>query len=357
MSLFPRAEALSPQDAFRCHALIILLACSAAAAVCSLILTPLVGLQGLDTVGPILIFVKSVLFVAWVRRRPEAFRLIGMIELCLEVVTGAVKLTTVLHVDQLSYGLGGYLNWLPLIYVLAALLVPGRWGLPVSLGIYGVLLVPGIAFGLSPQVPAEIKTLFGNTVVQMYILHAAFIAFFALLGQALEAYTRAEGQAELQMQLANSDALTGLPNRRQLSVWLERASAPGAGAGCVLLFDLDHFKVVNDTYGHDVGDEVLLMTATCAREAMREGDLLGRWGGEEFMAILPGCSLSRAELVASRLQAGLHAAPHPVAGVVTVSCGLAELRPGEDPRTLLRRADAALYSAKREGRDIIRISA
>ncbi|MFC4638431.1 GGDEF domain-containing protein [Deinococcus hohokamensis] len=357
MSVFPRAEALSPQDAFRCHALIILLTCSAAAALCSLILTPLVGLQGLDTVGPVLIFIKSVLFVTWVRRRPEAFRLVGLIELVLEVVTGAVKLTTVLHIDQLSYGLGGYLNWLPLIYVLAALVVPGRWGLVVSMGIYGVLLVPGIAFGLSAQVPAGVKMLFGNTVVQMYILHAAFIAFFALLGQAMEAYTRAEGQAELQARLANSDVLTGLPNRRQLTVWLERLRAPGAGAGCVLLFDLDHFKAVNDTHGHDVGDEVLRLTATCAREAMREGDLLGRWGGEEFMAILPGCPLVRAQSVAARLQASLHATPHPLAGVVTVSCGLAEVRPGEDIDALLRRADAALYRAKREGRDLIRISA
>lgn len=348
---------LNPQDAFRRNALVILLGTSGVAAAVSLIVTPLIGLSGLDRLGPVLIAVKAVIFLLWLWVRPQAFRVVGTIELTVEAATGVLKLASILLVDQLSAGLGGYVMWLPQTYILAALVLPGRWSLLVSLGVYALLLVPGVMFWSSEAIPPAVKASFGNTIVQMYLLHAALIAFFALLGRAMEAYATAERQLEHNARLAHSDALTGLANRRQLMDWLERATQDSTRTGeafSVLLFDLDHFKGVNDTFGHDTGDDVLRFTAQVARTVMRDQDRLGRWGGEEFMVILPDCDERGAERIAVRLQWAMGARPHPRAGAITVSCGVAARRPGEDASDVLRHADEALYAAKREGRNAVR---
>lgn len=157
-------------------------------------------------------------------------------------------------------------------------------------------------------------------------------------------------------QLATTDMLTGLMNRRLMSEVLEREVRQSQRHGtpmCVALIDIDHFKHINDRYGHAVGDEVLKNLATLGRKDLREVDLLARWGGEEFLLLLPRASLSEAlvALERLRLQTVRLSVPGDPTRRISVSAGLAELRSDETMDALLERADAALYEAKRTGRN------
>ena len=155
---------------------------------------------------------------------------------------------------------------------------------------------------------------------------------------------------------AATDALTGLPNRRALDETLTRMLAQAArnsGSLSAIVFDLDAFKQINDRHGHDQGDEVLVATATAVTRTLRVSDFVARAGGEEFVVLLPDTGLDGAFVVAENLRAALQAMVVPgLDGPVTGSFGVA-VHPEDaaDGETLLRRADAALYLAKRNGRN------
>jgi diguanylate cyclase (GGDEF)-like protein len=156
---------------------------------------------------------------------------------------------------------------------------------------------------------------------------------------------------------AEEDALTGLANRRRVDEELTlRLRRPPAAARvlCIAALDLDHFKQVNDGFGHATGDDVLRTVADLLRGQVREGDLVARVGGEEFVALMETSSLAAAAEVCDRLRAAVQA--HDWSGVaaglsVTVSVGLCEAGGACDARAVLARADAALYAAKRGGRN------
>jgi two-component system, cell cycle response regulator len=157
-------------------------------------------------------------------------------------------------------------------------------------------------------------------------------------------------------QLSRTDMLTGMYNRRHLEQELERLhndSVRHGAALCVLLLDLDHFKRVNDTYGHGAGDDVLREFARRVSAELRAGDLGGRWGGEEFLVIMPRTELADARALAERIRRVTAAESVVSAGAsiaMTVSGGCA-LGPGESPAGLVQAADHCLYRAKEEGRD------
>lgn len=121
----------------------------------------------------------------------------------------------------------------------------------------------------------------------------------------------------------------------------------------LIIFDLDHFKEINDTYGHNVGDEVLIETAQIAQSCLRSGDILCRWGGEEFVVILLGASTTSTYYVASRIREQLEAYTHKTAGKVTASFGFAALSYDDSITDLIKHADEALYEAKKTGRNKI----
>ena len=159
--------------------------------------------------------------------------------------------------------------------------------------------------------------------------------------------------AELERQ-AFFDRLTGAANRRYFESLLDREAERAERYGtpfALVMFDLDHFKRVNDTWGHDTGDVVLQEVARIADERLREPDVLGRWGGEEFMILLPGDSVAQAGVAAEAVRARVAEHGFPQVGQVTISLGVAGHRPGEPRKELLRRVDEALYRAKREGRN------
>lgn len=154
--------------------------------------------------------------------------------------------------------------------------------------------------------------------------------------------------------LADTDPLTGLSNQRLLHDQLQEATATrGTDRGLsAVMIDLDHFKTVNDTYGHPVGDLVLIETARRIRESSRAGDTVARIGGEEFLMLLPDTDGVTALAIAERVRSAIRSSPYPSgAGRLTASLGIATLAGELDADALLAQADAALYWAKRHGRD------
>ncbi len=173
----------------------------------------------------------------------------------------------------------------------------------------------------------------------------------------LERAHRAKEQANANLRaMADTDPLTGAANRRQFMRRLEALEAPAT----LLLFDVDRFKDINDNFGHQVGDAVLIALAGGVQQALRQGDLLARLGGDEFAVILPGVRPDCGVKIAERIRAGIAqqtvpAREHTVRA--TVSAGIAGTAPGAaevDAAALLQQADVALYAAKRQGRNCCR---
>lgn len=163
--------------------------------------------------------------------------------------------------------------------------------------------------------------------------------------------------------MAEQDALTGLANRghfmKRAQTLFQRSRVEGIPLSLFML-DVDHFKVINDTWGHSQGDQVLIEIAEACQQSLRPQDIIGRFGGEEFVVALPDTRLDDAKQVAARLQqaiAGLASRSDMSMLALSVTIGIAEMRPGDsDLDALLKRADKALYVGKREGRDRVVVS-
>lgn len=161
-------------------------------------------------------------------------------------------------------------------------------------------------------------------------------------------------------QSARTDALTGLSNRRGLDEELRAAQVRAMESGSplsVLLMDIDHFKRFNDTYGHQVGDQVLRLAAGVFKEQLRDSDFPARYGGEEMIGVLENTKLDAARAIAERIRRKISErkmtkrSTGEGLGIISVSIGVAEFRPGEPIGDLIERADRALYQAKRTGRN------
>ncbi len=156
---------------------------------------------------------------------------------------------------------------------------------------------------------------------------------------------------------ATRDPLTGIGNRRALEEAVAREVAFARRHGTpfsLVVADIDHFKVINDTHGHDAGDDALCSVVACFREEMRAADTLYRFGGEEFVVLLANTDLKGASNQAERLRNGVAARIHrcgPSRIAMTASFGVGEWQPEEPCEQLFRRADAALYEAKHQGRN------
>lgn len=163
---------------------------------------------------------------------------------------------------------------------------------------------------------------------------------------------------------AMTDALTGVANRKRLDEMLEAAAEEAAlsgGALSVAIADIDHFKRFNDTWGHQTGDQVIRFVAQSLSHAAGDEGEVGRYGGEEFVVVMPGLELAQAAAISEAARHAvekkrlLRRSTNEDLGSVTVSIGVAQLRPGESAKSLVARADALLYRSKRDGRN--RVSA
>ncbi|WP_200195458.1 PAS domain-containing protein [Halorhodospira abdelmalekii] len=183
--------------------------------------------------------------------------------------------------------------------------------------------------------------------------------FLRLLGQWVSYELTQEAHNEALVDQAERDALTGAYRRPPFEAGLDKALAHhrryGTPAGVILL-DIDHFKPLNDTYGHAAGDQVLRELVERLRQALREPDLLARWGGEEFAILAPETDAVGLRSLAERLRESVVASPLiEGVGLVSISVGATALEPGDEANTVLGRADRALYRAKHAGRNRIAI--
>jgi diguanylate cyclase (GGDEF)-like protein/PAS domain S-box-containing protein len=181
-----------------------------------------------------------------------------------------------------------------------------------------------------------------------------------LIGVAMDITERKEMEAALRRsnteleRMANHDRLTGAYNRRQFDDFLlqevQRAERHGTPLALIML-DIDHFKWVNDAYGHLAGDEILQQLVSRVGGRLRTSDLLARWGGEEFMVLLPETDEAGALTLAEDLRRTVEDAPVAGPGTITISLGVAEHRHGQHLKDLTKRVDDALYAAKAGGRN------
>ncbi|MFS2160185.1 diguanylate cyclase [Pseudomonas sp. Pseusp122] len=164
------------------------------------------------------------------------------------------------------------------------------------------------------------------------------------------------GREQKLIKIARSDPLTGLYNRRAAEHALERQINMAQVSGksfSLIIGDIDHFKSINDQYGHPAGDDVLKNVANILIHRIRKRDIAVRWGGEEFVVLAPDSSLQQASELAERIRKGVESLALEGIDSVTISLGVAELANGETSASLIQRADSALYQAKRSGRNRI----
>ena len=214
----------------------------------------------------------------------------------------------------------------------------------LSFLIYGIFMIARtVIIALQPQ-----QEVFGNNPIQSatYLLLFA-ISFFWSTGFILMVSHRLRNDL---MEMATTDVLTRIPNRRATQAFLEKERSRvqrHQDEFSVLLIDIDDFKKVNDRWGHAVGDEVLVKTASLFQSIIRKQDLVGRWGGEEFLIIVPGpCN---AEALAERIRSEVAATGFHIGTTlfhITVSIGIACANPTSLEHELLKKADDALYRAK-----------
>lgn len=227
-------------------------------------------------------------------------------------------------------------------------LTRSRWILFALAALAGFVAIVAVVFALRARYAGRVAELVRLRHRETELQHAALRA-------AHEALERSAAELE---HMASHDALTGLLNRRALAARLDAfLSGPADACRALMLVDVDHFKSVNDEHGHHAGDIVLAELAARMRAQLRGEDLIGRWGGEEFLIACAAADAAEVQEIATRLVAAVHARPIRVDGTalaVTISIGVAHAaRAGASASVdaALRGADAALYRAKRGGRD------
>ena len=242
------------------------------------------------------------------------------------------------------------LAWFPCLYLFTFLLFEKRQALLIclttlfaSLLILGNGLVGGVSTGLY-RIGAH----------EFFASHLFCILFVYLLSRLKERYVATQREANALRTYAETDFLTGVSNRRSLTDTLEREISlckRGSRRLVVILLDIDRFKDVNDTLGHDEGDRALRRVALVMDRNRRRSDVFGRWGGEEFLLVAPDLDLEGGRAAAERLRGIIEESSRSSRAAITASFGVSEYVPGDDVASLVRRADQALISAKTAGRN------
>ena len=250
-------------------------------------------------------------------------------------------------------------NWLPLCYTMAFFMLQSRHAFIAAAAMLAFFAWCTLLRSTAgTPYAAQDRSLMINTLIS----HAVLVS--CLVGLAwLKHVVSVQGeQASRLNRLAATDPLTGLANRRETLELLEQLARDGRleRSPVLMLCDLDHFKNINDGWGHAMGDQVLVAVAGALRASTRDSDTVSRWGGEEFLIVLPDSRDADPAELAERLRlrvealqvADRHECPVPV----TLSIGIARLAAGEAGASWLKRSDEALYRAKADGRNCCRMA-
>lgn len=304
----------------------------------------------LHTVQAVTTVVLAVLFlVTWLRLLPQR-----TIEVCcLLYAVGICVVCMALRMYSPRYGAAIDLEplylWIPVAYLFAFMLTNHKTGLIVSLGVFALFV--GVSL---PYLVHDIHAPYANFTVQLHVVSAAMITTLYFFSSYQHRLRLAQVAVEQLAQLSNTDELTKLPNRRRMASVIEAELVRFVDGGrgfAVMLFDIDHFKTVNDRFGHGAGDDALMALAARAAEVIQGMGTLSRWGGDEFLALVRDIGSEDAVRMAGALCTYVGSMPQPGVQPITISCGVTIVKSHDNIDSLLQRADAALYAAKNDGRN------
>ena len=275
-----------------------------------------------------------------------------------QLVFSGISLLYAGQLTQALFSPAGWQGWwkaaaseayptLVVLSVVSFLINPARRALAVNLGLYG--LTAGLTAARLAAEPGTASDVDLVAIVRWLLGHGSIVALMYALSWTKEHYLQARVAADLMARLARTDYLTGLLNRMgaylALSGEVDQARRHRHPLSVVLI-DLDGFKQVNDTLGHDAGDALLREVAHLLTRHVRAVDKVARWGGDEFLVVCPHADEKRAQALAQRLQEALQARGFGRLGSVSASFGVAAWQPGDSPDALVRRADGSLYRVK-----------
>ena len=265
-----------------------------------------------------------------------------------------VPVALVGHYDSLTLW-----NWLPLCYAMAFFMLATRHAFVAAASILAFFAYCTLMrSGAGTLYAAQDRSLMINTLIS----HAVLVVCLTGMVWLKHVVTVQGEQATRLNLLAATDPLTGLANRRLTLQQLDQLACDARLelAPVLLLCDLDHFKQINDGWGHAMGDQVLVAVASALRASTRDADTVARWGGEEFLIVLPVTRELEITELAERLRARVEALQvadrHQCPVPVTLSIGIARLAANETGPSWLKRADEALYRAKSDGRNCCRVA-
>jgi diguanylate cyclase (GGDEF)-like protein len=321
------------------------------------------------TISPLTrgIFVAITAFLAaqvWLLRGKRVT--VRLVEESIYVVTGAVLLCVLVYALYLDpppplpqVSLFSLYLWFPLIYVFIFLAYESRAALIRS----GLLYLLALCISL-PHVlvtPGSEGSLKGfNSLGQSYISTASIIAVLFFLTKMKNQLRETQAVVERMTTLAQTDPLTGISNRRRIELSLdeemERASRYGLPLS-LIVFDLNDFKQLNDTHGHDAGDSVLVEVSRLIKPCLRTNDRFGRWGGEEFIILAVGTPVTSTRQLADRIRTSIESHDFgPAQQRLSASFGVAPYHGGDSRTTFTKRADVALYRAKEGGKNRVEVA-
>jgi diguanylate cyclase len=249
------------------------------------------------------------------------------------------------------------LLWLPLLFVFSTIAFDGDTSLRYSAALLVLLTLVTLPHALASAGGGLVIDGLA-TMLQAYLAFAVLIVALYRFADLHQRMVAMEETARTMRHLANTDALTGVANRRQAEEQLLRELRRAERYGRVfslLMVDLDHFKQLNDRFGHQAGDAVLIDLARRLSALVRASDTIARWGGEEFLLLAPETQLEDARRLAEIVRRHIQDNRFAERFELTASVGVASYRPGDTVPSLVARADAALYLAKRGGRNQVRL--
>jgi diguanylate cyclase (GGDEF)-like protein len=258
------------------------------------------------------------------------------------------------------YDVATFPQWFPIIYVTAFLFLRRQTAISFSIVIYTSIALPFLLNLLLNRAEFLHRLQF-PILLSMLEAHPVYIALLLGVSTLQEAFVRATAYAEAMSIAAQIDHLTQLPNRRSLTETLQtqlskfQSGVINTGFAVILL-DVDRFKLINDTFGHAMGDQVLIAIAGILQARLRQQDKIGRWGGEEFLLVTQDTTAIEAVQTAERLRALI--CEHVACGetIVSASFGISLVSPDDTLESIVQRADQALYMAKEKGRNRVEVA-
>jgi len=316
--------------------------------------------KDIATLDRIMLPVLAILFgsISWIFwRRMISERQFDFMVYSIFILYAVAKIENSLAIAYISggYFTTNFLIWLPFFYILGFMLLDTKDALIASLVSFLIMLGIGVYYLIQMT---RTSGAIGNFSLffQVYIASALYIFVAYLLSSFRARYYAARSIANTMSKLARTDPLTEVYNRRTLDDAIQEGLRQFKITGnpfSVILFDLDHFKMINDVRGHAAGDVILKQVAQLIQNNIRKRDMFGRWGGDEFLYVAFDTDTQGALELAERLRTILATAE--ISDTITASFGIAVSQKNDHPESMIGHADEALYQAKAQGKNRIEI--